>query len=434
VGNSTRKGRAPTSRAPKPYEGFPLYAHPLGYWSKKIAGVIRHFGRWGRVVKGELTPVDDYEKGWKDALALFDQQHGAARNGEISETVVQPPKPDSGEPTIALVANKFLTAKKRKVDSRELSPRTFAEYKEATDLLVAEFGKQRKIKTLKPTDFEGLRAVMAKRWGPARLGKFIQMIRSVFGYAAENGIIESVVRFGTEFKRPSKPTFRKHKEQGGKKLFTAPEVRTILAALSGKEVTVVDKSGKIRKHQQPPNTMLRAAVLLAMNAGLGNSDISGLQVQHLEAEPGWINYGRPKTGVPRRVPLWQETVEAIELASAERPASRSNVDAGCVFLNRRGARLVQSTTTSHSDYISKQFGKVLRDLKINGRKNLNFYSIRHTHATIGLETGDRDACRAIMGHEAGDMIAVYDESGPSDERRIAVVEHVREWLFHGTKK
>ncbi len=47
---SEHSSRKPRSRKPagnrpeKPYKEFPLYAHPLGYWSKKVKGVIRHYG------------------------------------------------------------------------------------------------------------------------------------------------------------------------------------------------------------------------------------------------------------------------------------------------------------------------------------------------------------------------------------------------------
>ena len=46
--------KAPRRKSTKPgklYPEFPLYAHPLGYWSKKIEGRIRHFGRWGTPAK-----------------------------------------------------------------------------------------------------------------------------------------------------------------------------------------------------------------------------------------------------------------------------------------------------------------------------------------------------------------------------------------------
>ncbi|HJN13343.1 MAG TPA: hypothetical protein QF564_32005 [Pirellulaceae bacterium] len=62
---STKQGRAGKSDPE-----FPLYAHPLGYWSKRVNGQIKHFGRWGRVVDGRLTPLP-YEQGWQEALHVF---------------------------------------------------------------------------------------------------------------------------------------------------------------------------------------------------------------------------------------------------------------------------------------------------------------------------------------------------------------------------
>ena len=55
--------------------------------------------------------------------------------------------------------------------------------------------------------------------------------------------------------------------------------------------------------------------------------------------------------------------------------------------------------------------------------------MRHTFASIGLQTKDRDAVRALMGHAQHEALAAYDETGPSDERLLAVTLHVRQWLF-----
>ena len=73
-------------------------------------------------------------------------------------------------------------------------------------------------------------------------------------------------------------------------------------------------------------------------------------------------------------------------------------------------------------------------MKINHRKGLNFYSVRHTFATIALQTGDRDAVKALMGHAFHDILSAYDETGPSDERLITIAEHVRDWLYTADKK
>ena len=317
------------------------------------------------------------------------------------------------------------------MEAGELSPRLFAEYRQATDLLIATFGKLRLVNDLAADDFESLRADMANRWGPARLSKFIQLVRTAFKYAVDNAYIDHPVRFGSGFNKPGKAVMRRHKAASGKKLFTASEIRMILNALDGEEVTIlVDrKTGEHVNVRPKRNPQLRAAVLLGINAGLGNSDISGLQFSHLALDGGWLDYPRVKPGLPRRVPLWSQTVDGLNVAIAQRRQPKLTADAECVFINRAAKRTVQMTERSHQDYVSSQFRSLLQQLKMNGRKGLGFYALRHTFATVALQTGDRDACRALMGHAAHDMLSAYDETGPSDARLQAVVEYVRRWLF-----
>src|SRR5688500_15109506 len=103
----------------KPYPEFPLTAHPAGYWCKKVRGKIHYFGPWG-------DP--------DGALAKYLEQKDDLHAGKK-------PRPDADALTVKDLANAFLNAKKDLVDSRELSPRTWAGYKEACDEAVAAFGK-----------------------------------------------------------------------------------------------------------------------------------------------------------------------------------------------------------------------------------------------------------------------------------------------------
>ncbi|MCH2114490.1 MAG: hypothetical protein MK171_06235 [Pirellulales bacterium] len=104
-------------------------------------------------------------------------------------------------------------------------------------------------------------------------------------------------------------------------------------------------------------------------------------------------------------------------------------DDNVVLLTARGERLVRLTKKSRTEGVSRCCSKLLCKLKINSRRVLRFYSLRHTFATIGLQTGDRDAVKALMGHVEGEVLSRYDETGPSNERLEAVTNHVRQWLF-----
>jgi hypothetical protein len=106
------------------------------------------------------------------------------------------------------LTNSFLIGKKALVDTGELLPRAWAECKVRTDLIVVNFGKQRLVSDLDPEDFSKLRNRMAKRWGPHRLSKIIQYVRSAFKHGLDVGLIDQPVRFGPGFNRPTKKTIR----------------------------------------------------------------------------------------------------------------------------------------------------------------------------------------------------------------------------------
>src|SRR5262249_3588986 len=140
------------------------------------------------------------------------------------------PRENTGEATVKDAANHFLDAKQALVYSRELSPRTWAVYKEAAVAAVATFGKGRLVADLDPDDFARLRNRLAQRLGPHGLGSRIQSVRCLFKHAFEAGLIDRPLRFGPDFKRPSKKTLRLHRAQQGPKLFTAEEVRRLIGA------------------------------------------------------------------------------------------------------------------------------------------------------------------------------------------------------------
>jgi hypothetical protein len=101
--------------------------------------------------------------------------------------------------TVADLCNRFLTAKLRQKEAGEIGPRMLDEYKATTDQLVSAFGKTRLVDDLAADDFEALRDEMAKLWGRHRLGTAIQMVRIVFKYGYESGLLDRPVRYGPTF-------------------------------------------------------------------------------------------------------------------------------------------------------------------------------------------------------------------------------------------
>jgi integrase len=413
--NSTTKRRPRKSDKPtKPYATFPLSPHANGKWQKKIRGTIYYFGNWARRKNGRLVRVEG--DGWKEALALYQQQAAALHSGRV------PRNQNSEGLDVAELCNRFLTAKMRKVKSGELTPRSFNDYKQATDLIVSAFGAHRLVSDLRSEDFEALRATMSESWGPVRLGKFVQCVRTVFKFAFDCGLIDQPVRYGPEFKRPSADVLRRHRASAGKRLFTVDEIQQLLA---GK--TIIHKRTHKKEHLPGASVQLQAMILLGINCGFGNTDVAKLPLSAVDLERGWIDFPRPKTGIARRCPLWPETVAALKVAISER--KRPKRDAGAVFITQLGNDWMHGTT----DAVGQEFRKLLQRLGINGRLGLGFYSLRHTHRTVADATKDFPAVRLIMGHADASIDAVYREQ-IDDERLIAVTQHVHDWLFGTGRK
>jgi integrase len=425
MSKSSRKGRPgkPTGQPEKPYPDFPLSPHPSGAWQKKILGKIHYFLRWATYVDGKLQrlPSDEW---WKPALELYQEQKDdlfARRTPRVKRDGL----------TVASLCNTFLTAKHRKVSSGELSARAFMEYKEITDRLVAAFGKKRLVEDLAADDFEKLRADMAERWGPVRLANGITRVRSVFKYGFDNGLLKTLVKYGSEFKKPDKIVLRRHKAKNGERMLEAAEVRRLLDALAGKEVEtgrINEETGEPETMTLDPNATLRAMVLLGVNAGFGNGDCATLPLAALDLGSGWIGYARPKTGIARRCWLWPETTAAIRGALAQRTEPRRDEAAPLVFTTSRGSPWIHFTTKGgRIDNITIQFTKLLKRLNLH-HEGIGFYTLRHVFRTIPDAARDSVAIDRIMGHTDPSMAAHYRER-IDDHRLRAVAEHVRQWLF-----
>jgi integrase len=196
---------------------------------------------------------------------------------------------------------------------------------------------------------------------------------------------------------------------------------------------------ELREMLKASEGQLKAMILLGINCGFGNHDCASLPRSALDLDSGWVRFPRPKTGIARRVPLWPETVQALQDASHSRPHPKDRADENLVFITKYGYRWVRSKPSTKSpptetypgklvssDSIAQEVRKLMKQLGI--RRGRNFYALRHTFETIGSDSRDQIAVDAIMGHVREDMASVYRER-ISDERLIAVTEHVRKWLF-----
>ena len=412
------KTRGNSKQSHKPYARFPLTAHKTGRWCKKIpksaprdAGKLYYFG-----------PVSD----WAAALDRYDQEWKYVIKGK---DIPAEKSPDGEQDvfTIRVLCNEFLNSKRAKLNSGDLAHRTFADYHRTCERLVNHFGKDRRIDDLQPSDFRRFRAAMAKVFGVVTLKNEINRCRITFGSTSR---FDPKEQFKDEFNKPAARLIRRARNEAGPRVFKADELRMILDALAGKPVKVAGKDEPQTLKAEP---LLYAMTLLGVNCGFGNTDVANLPRSAVDLDRGWVDFPRPKTEIPRHIPLWPETVDALRAAIAKRPKPIDRADANCVFLTRQGRRWVRvqesvksAGTTLSLDALAQRFGRLLKKIDVNG--NRNFYALRHNLQTIGGNAKDPDAVSAIMGHVDPSMAAVYRE-GISDERLRAVTDTIHRWLW-----
>ncbi len=391
------------SKPAKPHKDFPLTPHPTGRWCKKVRGKVLFFGKW-----------DDPQ----GALARWLDQKDDLLAGRT-------PRNKTAGLTLLELCNRFLTAKKHQVETRELTPRSFADYHATCERILTTFGKTRLVLDLRSDDFESLRGGWAKHWQASTIGNEVQRVRVLFKYAYDAGLIDAPIRYGPMFKRPSRKVLRRLRKDAGSKMFAAADLRKIL---------------------DTADSQMRAMVLLGLNCGFGNADVGTLAQTSIDLPSGWIEHPRPKTGIERRCPLWKETADALREAIANRPTPRHDRDARLVFMTKYGASWYRNDAGSllggdggdeaadkrrlqrlRCSPLSAEFSKLLRKLGLY-RKGLSFYALRHVFQTIGDGAKDPIATRSIMGHADNSMSDAYRE-GVDDDRLRAVADHVRGWLF-----
>lgn len=396
-----KKKKKPKRKPKKPYPDFPLFAHANGSWAKKIKKKTEYFGPWG-----------DSDGALKNYLKWRDDLQAGLR-----------PRQDGSQLTVVDMCNQFLGAMQLKMERGRLTPRTWNDYHRIVGKIVGYFGKERLVESLRPQDFQGFLASFPpdKIKSPTSVANLILRTRIVFGWAKENALIKDAMNYGTEFKLPSAKEKRKMKNISNSRVMPPEALKTILEA---------------------SELPLRAMILLGINCGFGQTDVSGLTVGAVDLNGLWINYPRAKTAIMRRCPIWTETADALKSVLESRPVDPSEL----VFVRKDGrpwlrTRIKDKTDKSTGavlkgavvfvDSIGQEFDKLVKTKGLERRGS--FYNLRHCFRTLADGCKDQPALDAIMGHANPSMAANYRE-GVEDERLRAVADYLHDkiWPINNT--
>jgi integrase len=355
----------------------------LAGWNKSIAGETR----WIASARAAPTP--------EAADEFYRVRFAELWDGSPPPT--SPAPPPSGALTVATLGDRFKERKRR----AGLRDKSLAEAEEIIDAFAEEVGGDRPVAELRPDLFGMVRASWAARFGPHRLYKFVSGVREMFKWAAGKGRQGiAAPDFGDEFELPTKAAFRRRKKERREAVglleFTRAEIRAQLAAAS---------------------PSLLAMILLGLNCGFGNTDVSELPWSVVDLRRRSIDYARGKTYVDRRAVLWPETVASLRKLPKRKPAREEWL--GRVFLTRFGYPYVRGK----KDQVGMQYLALLRRLA-QYRQGRNFYSLRRTFRTLA-DAVDSRAADLMMGHATdADMGGVYVQR-IDDARLHAISRSVR---------
>ncbi len=425
----TRKGKGRKRRSDHPYlrenPDFPLSPHAATNRWYKVIGQRRHYF-------GRLDAPDR-------ALLLYRWEAPYLHQG-----LTPPPMPeewsgdDADRPTNAHVTlrdlvNRWLTRQYERTKAGKLADSTFDSYQSIVGHMLGVLGKLAPVTGLRPADFTRLADRIKAKYGPTTASKHVTVCRMVFKWAYENEVIDTPPRFGDEFRIASKAEKRVARWVRGRQVYTADEVRRLIDAA---------------------DVHLHAMILLGINGGYTQKEVAHLRLDEIDLEAGQIDHLRPKTKERRTVPLWKETIEAIQASIEHRPTPKVDEAEGLLFITRTGKPWVRESLVtvtdkktgrerkrlSRTDAVNLQFRKLLRRLNID-LVDSAFGKLRATHRTVADGAGDVNAARRIVGHEAGED---DPNAGAVDEHYVRTIDparlrkvsdHVRKWLYtRGSKK
>ena len=140
-----------------------------------------------------------------------------------------------------------------------------------------------------------------------------------------------------------------------------------------------------------------------------------------------VKLARKKMGILRDLPLWPETVKALEKISRT---------GKLVFYTSRGNPYIQTLLKADGNgngkyttlnTITTKFSRLIKKSGLVVPKGTGFYSLRRTAATIAARSGDPFAVQRLLGHADLQMATRYvqDVSAQTDR----VIENSRKYVI-----
>lgn len=346
--NSKRKTRS---------DKYPLTLHKTGQYCKKIKGKIYYFG-------------SDKQK----ALQRYLEQASSLHSGNA-----QVPVSDQSRTSLRSLCNLYLDYQDAGVQAGQMTASHYKDQVGSLRLLAKFLGQYTLVDDISTLDLQNYKRKLMKSYGSGhRVNLNISIMKAMFHWARKNEVVDRIPNIDSVSKIKVIPT-EKH-------VFTREQI--------GKLISIAD-------------VKMRAMIWLAINCAFGCTDCAELKWKDLDLRNGRVKLARSKTGIPRDLPLWPETVDALKEVKQE---------GALVFYTSKGNPWVRTiegadkngnVKYSNDNSVTKSFSKLLKKAGITVPKRTGFYTLRRTAATLAATSGDPFAVQRLLGHADLKMATTY---------------------------
>lgn len=404
MGLSNTTGNTPPEQDRAWLKSLGIGWHPRGGWCRKFPGDAN------RTYFGHVTPAE--------AIAAHNREELRRQQGQQAEQ-------RASNLTVREAVNLFLNHLDAELAGGKIGPSQRARYGREIDHFVRGVGRNRRLgdfcRITAPDLFGKLRNAALDR-GVFAGEKHVVLVRAFLDWCSRRRFIPAPF-YADAFDAPGikeKRAARKDARRGKGLAYWQPaEVREIVDAARA-------------------DPHFHAQILLVLNGGMGATDLSHLEDGDIDWQRQCIHTERSKTLVPRVVPLWDITVEAMRASRAVRAKPADPQYARRFFLTLHGKPLVieqmgdDGISTARTDSVKNKFYRLLsrpalRHLK---RHRGGFYSLRSVFATPSLGHGqDRNLEAVILGQQFDRPILEYYVRDDQRAKLRAIVDFVRHQIW-----
>lgn len=355
---------------------FPLTLHSTGQYCKKIRGKIHYFGTDKKRALERYLDQATYLHGCQDATAY--RSNGSMALNELCDL--------------------YLRYQHSKVLADELTPKHYNDQIVSLGKLISFLGKGRRIKSISTLDLQNYKRKLQNTYGSAhRLNLHLSVMKAMFHWARRNDILENI-----------------------------PNIDAVSRGKIVHQEKFTFDSAQITKLLSAANVKMRAMTWLGLNCGFGCTDCAQVKWKDLDLDNGRVRLARNKTGVPRNLPLWPETIRALKEVPRSGPL---------VFYTAEGHPWVRTSLKTAGDgskkyttvnAVTSMFSRLLKKTRIHAPKGTGFYTLRRTAATLAARSGDPFAVQRLLGHVNLEMATRYVQD--VSEQTDRVIEGSRKYL------